>query len=931
MRRNISLYIGEELVDLDDQSLILYNWTMEDLSNPTVVKNSYSQTVTLQGTPQNNRIFGECFRVDRRIMPGSSLYTGVGFDPTRKTPFTIYSETSEILQSGYVKLNSVLLSGAQVQYNITLYGGLGSFFYALSYDAQGNKRTLADLDYLETGNSDTELDFDITAASVEAAWSALQSGVSGKWQVVNFAPCYNGIPDGDFSADKAVAMPSSIGLSDTQTDGDDTYGTKSGYSLINLAQEHDEWAVKDLRSYLQRPVFSMESFFEAICRPENNGGYNVDVSSLVREGSSSKLYHNIWMTLPMLTELNLSQTEIDADMTGPDTSFNPYESIASYYISSSPDMPANAMIGAEIHFRLCYKTDNTTYNTLTTKLLREVSQHGDVAHQDTAIFLQLVAYSGNERVGGSKVACVSTVENSEGYLTPQSVAEACGYTPYFIDDDIYEDYSIQSLFGKTEDGNYLQDTEMTLKISDAPAVNKLVLYMTPYFVYGSSYSDYHAQRRGYPIEFDNAEIALQNHINSESGTIVQGLESDTITAEIPDGEIRSGAHITKQVLLSTEHTPAEYLLSFCKMYGLYFIYDSPTKNIRIVTRNDLYSEASEVIDLSDRIDLSQDREIVPFVFESKWYDFALESDGGEFWNNYKSQYGVEYGIQRVDTGYDFEADNINLMDGNVFRNAATVLERSPYFNRIRVVNTFIPSVFVDKGNTYTLWNVISDPGEGRDSKEFGISNPPDSADVTYLNPDYEGYDALALGKMQFHDADGKPLDGAGVLVQLVSYVRLTGWYGLSDDTPQMVTLNDGKPCWILKSHYSDEVVLPMMRRCIYSGSDPVMDKSLDFGRARELSIPGVRYPDDDCTLYELYWKKYLTDRYDNDTKILRCRVDLSGLPVGQDLLRRFFWYDNQRWVLNKITNYSYTTYDTAECEFIQVQDEQNYINGQTLK
>ena len=35
MRRKISLYIAGQKVDLDDQSFILFNYTMEDLSNPT--------------------------------------------------------------------------------------------------------------------------------------------------------------------------------------------------------------------------------------------------------------------------------------------------------------------------------------------------------------------------------------------------------------------------------------------------------------------------------------------------------------------------------------------------------------------------------------------------------------------------------------------------------------------------------------------------------------------------------------------------------------------------------------------------------------------------------------------------------------------------------------------------------------------------------
>jgi hypothetical protein len=62
---------------------------------------------------------------------------------------------------------------------------------------------------------------------------------------------------------------------------------------------------------------------------------------------------------------------------------------------------------------------------------------------------------------------------------------------------------------------------------------------------------------------------------------------------------------------------------------------------------------------------------------------------------------------------------------------------------------------------------------------------------------------------------------------------------------------------------------------------------------------------------------------------MTCRVDFSGMQVGQDLLRKFYWYDNSLWVLNAIRNYSLTTYDPVECEFVQVQDKSNYLNGQT--
>lgn len=73
----------------------------------------------------------------------------------------------------------------------------------------------------------------------------------------------------------------------------------------------------------------------------------------------------------------------------------------------------------------------------------------------------------------------------------------------------------------------------------------------------------------------------------------------------------------------------------------------------------------------------------------------------------------------------------------------------------------------------------------------------------------------------------------------------------------------------------------------------------------------------------------MEDRYDVDTTVLRCKVNLGGMQVGQNLLRNFYWFDNSWWVLNKISNHSLTTYDLTDCEFVRVQDKDNYTNGQS--
>ena len=63
---------------------------------------------------------------------------------------------------------------------------------------------------------------------------------------------------------------------------------------------------------------------------------------------------------------------------------------------------------------------------------------------------------------------------------------------------------------------------------------------------------------------------------------------------------------------------------------------------------------------------------------------------------------------------------------------------------------------------------------------------------------------------------------------------------------------------------------------------------------------------------------------------MKCKVNLSGMQVGQDLMRDFYWYDNTIWMLNKIENYSMTTDDLTECEFVKVKDIKNYTEGQKL-
>ena len=906
MRRKISLYIADQLVDLDDQSFILFNYAMDDLSNPAIVKNSFTQQITLKGTPNNNRIFGDSFRVDRSIV-NQGGNSGVDYNASKKTPFTIYNELGEILESGYVKLDSISRKGAGVEYKVTLYGGLGSFLYALSYDESGNKRTLADIDYM--GNGDPgELDFTITKETLEQAWEDLadlyagaEPTPTGVFSIINFAPAYNGYPQ-NFSPDKGILSLPGAGLPDSVGG----YSGKSGYGLVNLSNPQDEWAVKDIRSYLQRPVLWMKKFWDAICRPENNGGYEVDISQFA--GGDVPCY-DVWLTLPTIPTLGSNKQSEQGLSITTSSSATTGNTLGQFNVVG--DVPYGAVVNALLRCKLRFNMPSgaNSYNTLSLDGLSSNSRHW----QHSIIFLQVVAYSSdNTMVGGSPVKV----------LTPfirggKSDAASCNFTPPFHTDN-YESVNTRSVT-KISSGVFEFDDELSFAIE---AQNASYYVLKAYAYTCDSYLGRGVWSNVYSGDGTTSRATLYNSLTTNfqasSSFFVDG-SGNSVTKTDPS-ELRSGARITKQMLLSTSATPADYLLSLCKMYGLYFVTNEAEKKITILKRNDLYQD--ETIDLTRRVDLSKGITIQPLVFNAKWYDFILEDVGGAFCEEYLNIEGVSYGIQRVDTGFDFNADSVNLMDSVVFKNAVTILARSRYWNYIENGSTFIPSPFLDKGNTITRWNADDE------TLDTQISCPPATASVTYYNPYYNGYDIQNENKVQFTDADGKMVDGKDVLVFL-NGLDFYAHFKITDDMPIMSVVNDGKPCWILDD--GDGVLLPIFSRYRYQWrwDNYVMIESLDFGVPRQLDIPGIVY-DPSVTIYAKAWRQYLSDRYDMNTKVMTCRVDFSGMMVNQELLRKFYWYDNTLWVLNKIKNYSLTTFDPVECEFVQVQDKSNYLNGQSF-
>ena len=701
MRQNISLYIADQLVDLDDQSFILFNYTMEDMNNPTVVRNSFSQSVTIKGTPNNNRIFGEIFRMDRVTQYGNSQ-VGADFNPLRKTPFVIYNELNEIVESGYVKLDNVVKSKRGVQYKITLFGGLGSFFYNLMYKDDGEKMSLRDIRYKTLSGIYTNYPGSFGQVGgygmLMDAWTYIKNPYIYDYNahenqhcnIINFMPAYNGVPE-NFSADKILVNKDSYDNLPSLLPKPKAYS-----NLILLSNPHTEWEIKDLRWYLQRPIISVKAIFDAVCDTENNGGYNVILDESFFN-SSNHLYWDAWVTLPMIP----------------------------------------------------------------------------------------------------------------------------------------------------------------------------------------------AEERG------NKDVVVN--------------------------------------LLSSMMSPAEYIIAFAKVFGLVFLYDK-NKTVSIMSRNIFFKDT--IIDLTERIDVSSISK-TPVLAASRFYQYGGECLG-EWASAYKKDYGVDYAIQKVNTGNEFNNDISIVTEDIVFKDAVEVQERNllymSEFGRDAAGNGVdVLRLPMYESVVLQQWKTID--GEIQMVEE-AITNPNKGFEF-FFNPDFPLSDWLP--KVQLHDAENKGIDGSNVLVVFNGMKTTPQWntwakleYRLTDDIPDMTILNEGIPCWNHTSTNSKVITeLPSFRRC-HTHSDngqDVIDSTFEWGMPKARGVNGlVHDASNPATIYNLWWRDYQKDRYDDDTFSITCKVDLRGLTIGQELLRGFFYYQGAIFVLNKIINHSYTTLDDTECEFVKVQDKSNYLN-----
>lgn len=252
-----------------------------------------------------------------------------------------------------------------------------------------------------------------------------------------------------------------------------------------------------------------------------------------------------------------------------------------------------------------------------------------------------------------------------------------------------------------------------------------------------------------------------------------------------DPEVESGTRFTKKQLLQNTSSPASYLISYCKTYGIYMDVDFINKTLTLTRLPNFFTgQVNELL-----LDKSKQIKITPLSFDKASYTFDYGDGDGEFLKRYKDTYGIQYGSKRVNTGYRFDASSAPYIDNNVYKQGLDSLDQSVYFKypyAVRSGHLFTyPTPLMDDANrpSYKLFdmNTYHQTGEvktidGEMSVGTWYPHYNNTAYGSIVSSGYQWMDVWWAGlregvwqdgfpKLQFHSEGNSSADGKDVLVR----------------------------------------------------------------------------------------------------------------------------------------------------------------------
>ena len=135
------IYIEEQKIDLLQDISTEFTYAIDDVSEFGSRNTSFSKTISIPGTANNNLVFGYIFELNNANFTDNTLpNVGYNFNVTKQANCKIFIDKVQIFK-GTLRILEIVIDKETIEYQCSVFGELGGFINQL-----GNKR-LEDLDF----------------------------------------------------------------------------------------------------------------------------------------------------------------------------------------------------------------------------------------------------------------------------------------------------------------------------------------------------------------------------------------------------------------------------------------------------------------------------------------------------------------------------------------------------------------------------------------------------------------------------------------------------------------------------------------------------------------------------------------------------------------------------------------------------------------
>jgi len=181
------IYIEDSKIDLLQDISTEFTYAIDDVSDFGSRNTSYSKTISIPGTANNNLVFGYIFELNNANFTDNTLpNVGYNFNVTKQANCKIFIDKVQIFK-GTLRILEIVIDKETIEYQCSVVGELGGFINQL-----GNAR-LEDLDF-------SAYDHTYSVANISNSWN--NAGGSGYYYPLidygNVSTGVNGVAKKDF-------------------------------------------------------------------------------------------------------------------------------------------------------------------------------------------------------------------------------------------------------------------------------------------------------------------------------------------------------------------------------------------------------------------------------------------------------------------------------------------------------------------------------------------------------------------------------------------------------------------------------------------------------------------------------------------------------------------------------------------------------------